>query len=190
MGFLFFIQSVFKDVGILVIPLFACLSIVFVILIERTLFLSFVFKRDKIIYTIKDIILTNKAYPKLLREDLIEIELEETAASLFSGLNLLKFIAGISTMLGLLGTVLGMIEVFGAISTIKTSVNPAMISTGIKQAMYTTAYGLTIGIFALTVHYVLSFIMDKVMLKIEEYASVLNVSKEYERLAEINKMKK
>ena len=67
---------------------------------------------------------------------------------LFSALTCLKVIAVISPLCGLLGTVLGMLEVFDALS-LNTGVNPALLSKGISEALITTVMGLVIAIPAL-----------------------------------------
>ena len=139
---------------------------------------------------VKDVIINNKFYPKALREDLVEIELQEISKTLEFGLGMLKFIAGVATMLGLLGTVVGMIDVFSSISSIKTAVSPNVISGGIKKAMFTTAYGLTISIIAVTACYIFENIAIKILHKITEYSILLNATTEYERLSEITKKKK
>ena len=46
-------------------------------------------------------------------------------------------------MLGLLGTVIGMIDVFATLSR-ETTVNPTMLAGGISQALVTTAFGMVI----------------------------------------------
>jgi biopolymer transport protein ExbB len=60
-------------------------------------------------------------------------------------LNTLGTIAGISPLLGLLGTVIGMIRVFSAIMTHGVG-NPNQLAGGISQALITTAAGLTVAI--------------------------------------------
>ena len=55
-------------------------------------------------------------------------------------------IASLAPLLGLLGTVLGMIEAFQAMEAAGTRVNPAVLSGGIWQALLTTAVGLSIAI--------------------------------------------
>jgi biopolymer transport protein ExbB/TolQ len=181
-----FLANFFGSLGVLAVPLLLALSIVFVVLIERIIFFTIVFKKEGAISNIEAIIIKNKSYPKHLREDFIEIELDDIERSIVFGLNLLKFIASVATMLGLLGTIVGMIEIFSSISTVKTAVSPAVISAGIQKAMYTTAYGLVIAIFALMVHYVFENIGTKIFSKIEEYAVLLNTTTEYERLKKIN----
>jgi biopolymer transport protein ExbB len=52
-------------------------------------------------------------------------------------------IASVAPLLGLLGTVVGMIEVFSTLSE-ETSVNPSMLAGGISKALLTTAIGMVI----------------------------------------------
>jgi biopolymer transport protein ExbB len=66
-------------------------------------------------------------------------------------LGTLGTIAGISPLLGLLGTVLGMIEVFHTIAEAGAG-QAAQLSSGISQALITTATGLLIAIPALVAH--------------------------------------
>lgn len=63
-------------------------------------------------------------------------------------LNTLGTIASISPLLGLLGTVVGMISVFAAITQHGVG-DPAALAGGISQAMITTAAGLTVAIISL-----------------------------------------
>ena len=58
----------------------------------------------------------------------------------------LELIATVSPLLGLLGTVLGMIEAFKALQVAGSQVNPAILSGGIWQALMTTAAGLAVAI--------------------------------------------
>ncbi len=51
-------------------------------------------------------------------------------------------------MIGFLGTVTGMIQAFIAIAQEEGSVSPKLLSTGIYEAMITTATGLVVGILA------------------------------------------
>ena len=64
------------------------------------------------------------------------------------GLTALEIIAGISPLMGLLGTVLGMVTVFNAI-TVEGIGNPQVLSAGISQALITTVAGLSVAIPAL-----------------------------------------
>ena len=62
------------------------------------------------------------------------------------GLPLLSLIATVSPLLGLLGTVLGMIEAFQRLETAGDRVDPAILSGGIWEALLTTAAGLSVAI--------------------------------------------
>lgn len=63
-------------------------------------------------------------------------------------LSLLGTIAGAAPMLGFLGTVVGMIQAFVVMAQKHDSVNFQLLSSGIYQAMITTAAGLVVGIIA------------------------------------------
>ena len=67
-------------------------------------------------------------------------------------LRALELIANLSPLLGLLGTVLGMIEAFQKLESAGNQVDPALLSGGIWQALLTTAVGLIVAIPALVAH--------------------------------------
>ena len=67
------------------------------------------------------------------------------------GLTLLEIIAGVSPLLGLLGTVLGMVTVFDAI-TAQGIGDPQVLSSGISEALATTVAGLIVAIPSLAFH--------------------------------------
>lgn len=64
----------------------------------------------------------------------------------------LETIGTLSPLLGLLGTVLGMINAFQAMEAAGTQVDPSVLSGGIWQALITTALGLGVAIPALIAH--------------------------------------
>ena len=66
--------------------------------------------------------------------------------SLRSGFRPLEVIASLAPLLGLLGTVLGMIEAFREMEQAGQQVNPAVLSGGIWEALLTTALGLGVAI--------------------------------------------
>jgi biopolymer transport protein ExbB len=68
-------------------------------------------------------------------------------------LTTLGTIAGMSPLLGLFGTVIGMIEIFGSQApTAGASGNPQQLAHGISIALYNTAFGLIVAIPALMVY--------------------------------------
>ncbi len=97
-------------------------------------------------------------------------------------LRLINGIATVCPLLGLLGTVLGMIHAFDAISAVDASLmDPkAMIATGISQALLTTAAGMTVAIPALIAYMYFSSRVDQRVMEIDSLAMqvVRNVSAE------------
>lgn len=69
-------------------------------------------------------------------------------------LNALGSIASAAPLLGLLGTLFGMIEIFGAsgVSDGSSGANPAVLAHGISVALYNTAFGLIVAIPTLICH--------------------------------------
>jgi biopolymer transport protein ExbB len=80
-------------------------------------------------------------------------------------------IAGAAPMMGFLGTVIGMIEAFIAISQEEGSVSPKLLSSGIYTAMITTVAGLVVGIMAYLAYNYLISRVQKVIHKME-YTSI------------------
>jgi len=81
----------------------------------------------------------------MVREDLIRI-CDDSVRGLRSGMRGLEVIATLSPLLGLLGTVLGMIDVFAEIAGADSRVSPALLSGGIWEALLTTAIGMGVAI--------------------------------------------
>lgn len=84
-------------------------------------------------------------------------------------LNTLGTIAAISPLLGLLGTVIGMIKVFNEITSAGVG-NAAPLAGGISQALITTAAGLSVAIVALMFHRYFRGRVDELVVKMEEEA--------------------
>lgn len=82
---------------------------------------------------------------ELVREEVTRVAQAELDG-LERGLALLSLIATIAPLLGLLGTVLGMIEAFQQMETVGDRVEPAVLAGGIWEALLTTAAGLTVAI--------------------------------------------
>lgn len=82
----------------------------------------------------------------------IEVAIENVGKieiyKLEKNLNILATISGAAPMIGFLGTVTGMIQAFIAIAQEEGMVSPKLLSSGIYEAMITTAAGLVVGILA------------------------------------------
>lgn len=86
--------------------------------------------------------------PTLLK-DIIEGEGARQAETIQGQTLYLLDIAAIAPMMGLLGTVFGMVRAFGGVAEGLASAKPVALAGGVSQALYTTAFGLIIGIFAM-----------------------------------------
>jgi biopolymer transport protein ExbB len=87
----------------------------------------------------------------LLREELVRFASAQLEA-LRAWLRALEIIAALSPLLGLLGTVLGMIQAFRQLELAGNQVDPAILSGGIWQALLTTAAGLAVAIPVVLLH--------------------------------------
>ncbi len=76
----------------------------------------------------------------------------EAEEALQGRVSYLATIGNVATMLGLLGTVYGLILAFGALGDTSAGERAVRLSEGISTAMATTAYGLLVGIPALAAH--------------------------------------
>jgi biopolymer transport protein ExbB len=84
-------------------------------------------------------------------------------------LNTLGTIAAISPLLGLLGTVIGMIQVFSTITTQGVG-NPAALAGGISQALITTAAGMSVAIPALMAYRYFRGKVNMLVIRMEQQA--------------------
>lgn len=84
-------------------------------------------------------------------------------------MNALGSIAAISPLLGLLGTVFGMIKVFSKI-VLQGTGNPTLLAGGISEALLTTAAGLCVAIPALFFHRFLSRRIEEISVLLEQEA--------------------
>lgn len=112
----------------------------------------------------------------------IEEQGREVVHELEQFLDSLGTIAAISPLLGLLGTVVGMIKVFAQITTHGVG-NPGVLANGISQALVTTATGLSIAIVSLIFYRYFRRRVDSYVVAIEKEAikmvDVLHNNREY-----------
>ena len=81
-------------------------------------------------------------------------------------LNTIGTIATAAPLLGLLGTVIGMIEIFGSQSPANS--NPQALAAGISIALYNTAFGLIVAIPALMFHRYFRGLVDSYLVQLEQ----------------------
>jgi biopolymer transport protein ExbB/TolQ len=93
------------------------------------------------------------------REDIeqaMEESLMEVVPRLERRTHYLATFANIATLMGLLGTVMGLIEAFTAVANVNPSEKASMLSSSISVAMNATAFGLVVAIPLLLIHSVLT----------------------------------
>ena len=105
---------------------------------------------------------------EVIKEYLEEVGRQESA-SLERFVEGLGTIAGVSTLLGLLGTISGMIRIFSVISA-QTVVNPGTLAGGISEALITTYAGLSVAIPTLVMHKYLQSKTNTLILQMEEHS--------------------
>lgn len=87
------------------------------------------------------------------------------------GLRYLDTIVTLSPLLGLLGTVLGMIQSFQVLNVKEGNMN--VITGGVAEALVATAFGLIVAVLALCIHSYLIYRLDKSVTTLEEWGSLL-----------------
>ncbi|MBC2717530.1 MAG: MotA/TolQ/ExbB proton channel family protein [Desulfobacteraceae bacterium] len=174
--------------GVLVVPIFLCSVLALAIFIERMIRFSLMRSRgaglaDKIIRLLRTgdakaahekAISSNSPMGRVLAqairfrerdretlETVIVHATEEEVRGLSSYLQALATIGNIAPLLGLLGTVLGMIKAFMVIQQMGGKVNAAVLAGGIWEAMLTTALGLAVALPTMVAHSYLFARVDK-----------------------------
>jgi len=79
-------------------------------------------------------------------------------------------LSNIATLIGLLGTIIGMIEAFKALAAADPETQAKLLAKGISAAMMTTAFGLIVAIPGLTFHMILSGFTKKILDEIDQYS--------------------
>lgn len=85
-------------------------------------------------------------------------------------LGYLNLFANISTLLGLLGTIFGLMDAFAGLEGVDPSQRAALLSAGISKAMNTTAFGLISAICIMVAHAKLNAKSEKIISEVDQYA--------------------
>ena len=84
--------------------------------------------------------------------------------------NYLQVIANVATLLGLLGTILGIIMAFDAVANVEPAMKQKVLTKGISVALYTTAFGLVVAIPSLLFFSILDNKTVKIIDEIDEFS--------------------
>ena len=119
-------------------------------------------------------------YQNLPRENLeskIEEKATEVQYSLERNLTMLGTTATISPLIGLLGTVVGMITAFTGL-TETSGANPDLLAAGISQALITTAFGLLIAVPGLVLHkyfeHKIKYLLISLQTEVSDFIDIIN----------------
>jgi biopolymer transport protein ExbB len=116
--------------------------------------------------------LTNRHRSREIMKERIEDTGRHVVHDLERYLNTLGTVAAITPLLGLLGTVVGMVNVFEAITSQGVG-NPAVLAGGISEALITTAAGLIVAIPSLIAYRYLRGRVDTLVVRMEQEAITL-----------------
>ncbi len=185
--------------GIMMIPLAICSIVGLAIVLEKAFFLrrkkvivpeivnvldnikgpndiglalSICEKHDGSFAKIIKVGLENRDLPKDEIKEALNDQGRQEVHALERGLVMLETIAGIAPLMGLLGTVIGILGVFNVISELGVG-QAAALSGGISEALITTITGLSIGIPAVVVFNFFTNKAESLILEIEKYSSAL-----------------
>lgn len=120
----------------------------------------------------------------ILRANRRDVEIEramesEMLASLLNirkRISLMALLANSSTLLGLLGTIFGLISAFASISMASAAARQDALAAGISTAMYTTAFGISVAVPLLVFHHILSNRSENILIETEGGATTLMVA--------------
>jgi biopolymer transport protein ExbB len=111
--------------------------------------------------------LSNLHQPKDENQNAVQTVARHEVGQLEHGLHVLEIIIGIAPLLGLLGAVSGLVQVFGAFGSSATQSDPHTIAKGISEALSTTIVGLGIAIPTLIAHGLLQKKVEKLAADME-----------------------
>jgi biopolymer transport protein ExbB len=116
--------------------------------------------------------LENRNLPREELKEVLSDQGRQEVHYLERGLVILETIAAIAPLLGLLGTVIGILKVFNVIAVMGVGQATAL-SGGISEALITTIVGLSIGIPAVVVFNLFTDKAERLILEIEKYSALL-----------------
>ena len=113
--------------------------------------------------------LNNRGVKRAVMKEILEEIGRQEVAHLERFVGILGVVAAVSPLLGLLGTVIGMIEVFQVIS-IEGVGKADILAGGISKALNTTAAGLSVAIPALVAYRIFESRINSFVIEIEQHA--------------------
>lgn len=152
----------FYKLGLMGWPLALSSILVLAISCERIVFLIKRYTHQEREYQhFADYLCVYKMVPKQVRDEAVSLAVQELQPSYFSGIRFLRILGAMSPMLGLLGTILGIMKAFHNIAGTTGAIAPHMIASGLWEAMLTTAFGLGVALPALFMAHILGYFSER-----------------------------
>ncbi|SNZ13525.1 MotA/TolQ/ExbB proton channel family protein [Hydrogenobacter hydrogenophilus] len=122
---------------------------------------------SQILYRLLEEYKEGKADKRILMSDL-SFEVSLLAPKVEKNLALLSTIASVSPLIGLFGTITGLIKVFSAFAVAQTEQGVALLATGISEALISAATGLAVAIPALLAYWIFRIMGNSILDRIEQ----------------------
>lgn len=164
-----------QQLGPLAWPLLACAALTVLILLERCAVLGYYSFHRRVCTSGMAILEQHRDQPKALREEIAAIWLQRLQQRLSHGIRLLHMMATIAPLLGLLGTVIGLIQVFDDLAAHQGPIEPALLARGLGIAMKTTAAGLVIAMPAVLGAHGFQLWVDRLVSRSEHCLNIGNL---------------
>jgi len=104
-------------------------------------------------------------------EEVINLRGSSELKRLNQNLHVIELVGQLAPLLGLLGTVTGLVEAFRTVSETKSAIDPSMLAGGIWEALITTVAGLVIAIPAMVSHHFLEHRVQSFAWQMKHYGT-------------------
>lgn len=169
------ISNLEQQLGPLTYPLLLCALVALVLIIERILILSYHTLSRNIHASSRSLLQQHQQETRELREEIMSVWLHKQRLKLCNGLRLLNIVTLLAPLLGLLGTVIGLIQVFDTLGVHTGPIEPSLLAEGLGIAMKTTAVGLVIAVPALLGAHGFQLWADKIIQGVETEVNLQNL---------------
>ncbi|MEP3246217.1 MAG: MotA/TolQ/ExbB proton channel family protein [Sneathiella sp.] len=178
----------FSRLGLMGWPLVLCSVLAAMVVFERTVYLlRFRWMKDRHFNALASILKAHEDCSKALRDEAASMMLERLKGRALSGVRFLRILATLSPLLGLLGTILGIVAAFKVIAAQTGPVSPNMIADGLWEAMLTTGFGLMIALPCLFLAYLFQNLAERQLIQfahdLNHLSLEIEVSKERQERA-------
>ena len=200
-----FFSSIYAELGVMTMPLTVLSLFMVLLILERSVFLLFhLSTKNKALKTslyslsfdddeqlehfLKKhreekstlfqgicMLIGHRQFEKNLREEAVSLWLQEKRRRFNAGLKILQIIGVLSPLLGLLGTVIGLIEMFKNVALTQGAVLPSHLAGGLGVAMASTAAGLLIAVPAVASSQLFTLWANRKLDKIEYALNHINL---------------